>query len=442
MRVGIVGAGPAGLGAACALERLGADWFLVEAEPVPGGLSRSFLVDGYTWDLGGHVVFSHRAAFDEALDAALPPAEWLSHVRAAKVRVASTWVDYPFQNNIGQLPAAERDECLAGLRARDDTPAGADFLCWMQHRLGAGISRLFMAPYNSKVWAHALTDMSASWIADRVARPDVAELEARIMAGASDREWGPNARFRFPRRGGTGRIWTEVARRLPGERMRFGTAVVGLDRRARRLRLAGGITENYDALISTMPLDRLLEMLEVSWPGAALVHNQVDVVGLGVPGELPGGVPPMTWSYYPEPAYPFYRITVFSRYSPANAPPGTCSLMAEVASPAGARRDPARLVHEVVAGCRQAGLLAGGAEPSHVWFRHLPYGYPVPVLARDGFLPGMLAALAEDGILSRGRFGAWRYEVGNMDHCFVQGSEAAARLVHGTEETMYLGDGR
>jgi UDP-galactopyranose mutase len=32
------------------------------------------------------------------------------------------------------------------------------------------------------------------------------------------------------------------------------------------------------------------------------------------------------------------------------------------------------------------------------------------------------------GVCSRGRFGAWRYEVGNMDHSVAQGVEWANRI--------------
>ena len=37
-------------------------------------------------------------------------------------------------------------------------------------------------------------------------------------------------------------------------------------------------------------------------------------------------------------------------------------------------------------------------------------------------------------ILSRGRFGAWKYEVGNQDHSFMQGVEAAERVISGAHE--------
>jgi len=60
----VVGAGPCGIGCVRELHRLGAaspDRVLVlEAADHPGGLGAS-VVDqaGFTWDRGGHVVFSH-----------------------------------------------------------------------------------------------------------------------------------------------------------------------------------------------------------------------------------------------------------------------------------------------------------------------------------------------------------------------------------------------
>lgn len=42
---------------------------------------------------------------------------------------------------------------------------------------------------------------------------------------------------------------------------------------------------------------------------------------------------------------------------------------------------------------------------------------PTPTLGRDEALDEILPTLEKDfGILSRGRFGSWKYEVGNQDH--------------------------
>ena len=65
----IIGGGPAGLGAACRLQQKNKDWHLLEAEDHVGGLSSSFVDEnGFTWDLGGHVQFSHYDTFDHYMD--------------------------------------------------------------------------------------------------------------------------------------------------------------------------------------------------------------------------------------------------------------------------------------------------------------------------------------------------------------------------------------
>ena len=41
------------------------------------------------------------------------------------------------------------------------------------------------------------------------------------------------------------------------------------------------------------------------------------------------------------------------------------------------------------------------------------------------------------GILSRGRFGAWKYEIGNMDHAVKMGIDAARAVVTGAREELW-----
>ncbi len=112
----IVGGGPAGLGAAWRLREVGyPDWELLEKESCVGGLAASHLdASGFTWDLGGHVVFSHYDYFDALLDSLLEQ-QWVRHEREAWVWMRDRFIPYPLQNNIRHLPTPELLECLEGL---------------------------------------------------------------------------------------------------------------------------------------------------------------------------------------------------------------------------------------------------------------------------------------------------------------------------------------
>ena len=68
------------------------------------------------------------------------------------------------------------------------------------------------------------------------------------------------------------------------------------------------------------------------------------------------------------------------------------------------------------------------------YHRRFDHGYPTPTLEREGVLKQLLPKLEAKGIYSRGRFGSWRYEVGNQDHSFMLGVEAADHIVNGATE--------
>jgi hypothetical protein len=67
----------------------------------------------------------------------------------------------------------------------------------------------------------------------------------------------------------------------------------------------------------------------------------------------------------------------------------------------------------------------------------LPFAYPIPTLDRDQNLAAIQPFLESQDILSRGRFGGWKYEVGNMDHSLMQGMEAIDRILLSRPERVY-----
>ncbi|MCC6991461.1 MAG: FAD-dependent oxidoreductase [Acidobacteria bacterium] len=446
----IIGAGPTGLGAAWRLHELGHDqWTVFEAAEGAGGLASSIVDErGFTWDLGGHVLFSHYKYFDRLMDLALGD-DWLTHEREAGVWMRERWLPYPLQNNIWRLPKDELSACLDGLVSiHGRAPGGPkprSFREWLLAGFGAGLCDTFMFPYNRKVWAYDPDTMDVGWMGERVATVDLARVLRNVVHERDDVGWGPNSTFRFPKYGGTGRIWQSVAGRLPQDRLRFGHAVQSVDPAPKVVTFTNGTTAPYDRLISTMPLDRLLLGLhgrpDLAARAPEFVHSSSHIVGVGLNGQPPASLTTKCWMYFPEDRVPFYRATVFSNYSPHNVPDASrqWSLMAEVSESPVKPVDATRIVDEVVQGFVDCGFIAAG-DVASVWHRRLEHGYPTPWLGRDDVLHPIDAALRGLDIYSRGRFGAWKYEVSNQDHSLMQGVEVVDLLLGGTAERTYHGD--
>jgi hypothetical protein len=91
----------------------------------------------------------------------------------------------------------------------------------------------------------------------------------------------------------------------------------------------------------------------------------------------------------------------------------------------------------VLNGLLKIGLLQDTGQIASQFEGVLSHGYPVPFLGRDRLLRSIQKELEALSIFSRGRFGAWRYEVSNQDYAFMQGSEAARHVVRGDREVIY-----
>ena len=441
MKYVIIGAGPTGLGAAHRLLELGErDFVILERNAHAGGLAASFRDSaGFTWDIGGHVVFSRYEYFNRLLDDLLGE-ERLEHQRIARVRMADTWVPYPFQNNIRHLPKDLVWECVQGL-LQDRSSELATFRDWISYVFGPGIARLFMLPYNFKVWATPAELMQYSWIGERVSVVDLEGVLKNLILGLDDSGWGPNNTFRFPLHGGTGDIFNRLAARVHGH-LRLNASVVRVDVERKCVELADGQRVEWECLLNTGPLDRLVsdwirpasDVLHHAAEG--LEHNSVFVSGVGVEGMRPD---PTCWMYFPESNCPFYRVTNFHNYSPNNvAKPGRqMGFMSEVSS---SRHKPEQLgsmQERVIGGLQATTLMRPDDAIVSTWEMSVEYGYPVPTLGRDSALAVLQPWLEERRVYSRGRFGGWKYEVANMDHSVMQGVEWAERMVLGQEERTY-----
>lgn len=422
----IIGAGLTGLGAALNLPARST--VVLEAEAQAGGVCRTTERGGFRFDTAGH--FLHlRSNEVRALVEGLIPGVMQRHRRRAAIFVAGTYVPYPFQAHLGWLPAAMRDECVAGFtrahESQDTTTSPANLQEWFLHHFGEGITRHFLAPQNRKTYCCDPAELDTAWASAYVPRPS---LEQVVEGSARRRSesLGYNAEFWYPREGGIDVLPRAMAAQVSG--LQLGCAAVGVDALRRRVTCAAGRVLAFDELVSTMPLPRLVAATRGLPPqieAAARELRSVDVIDvrLGI-----AGAPRVAhhWIYLPDPRQPFGRIVIPSNVSPSAAPPGHCAIQLELNVPSGCAPPEPDLVAQGVALLREAGVIGASHRVVCSAIERIPCAYVLHDDARKFRLGRILAALKEHGIHSVGRYGGWGY--GGMESAILEGMEVARRL--------------
>eukprot|EP01054_Gregarina_sp_Poly1_P004541 Gregarina_sp_Poly_1__4540@NODE_2438_length_2135_cov_971_492263_g1498_i2_p1_GENE_NODE_2438_length_2135_cov_971_492263_g1498_i2NODE_2438_length_2135_cov_971_492263_g1498_i2_p1_ORF_typecomplete_len583_score84_17Amino_oxidase/PF01593_24/3_6e21NAD_binding_8/PF13450_6/9_6e11Pyr_redox_3/PF13738_6/0_00011Pyr_redox_3/PF13738_6/7_2e03Thi4/PF01946_17/8_3e05Thi4/PF01946_17/6e03DAO/PF01266_24/0_00013Pyr_redox_2/PF07992_14/0_00037Pyr_redox_2/PF07992_14/7_1e03FAD_binding_2/PF00890_24/0_00023FAD_oxidored/PF1283 len=473
-RIIIIGGGPCGIGAAVRLQELGySNWTLCEKSNTWGGLSSSIRDnEGFLWDIGGHVVFSHYKYFDDVCSKLGPKkvntmkrkcvlfmekgdcvclqgllqSYWENLRRDKKctmadisdsTKVASERTIKITANDEGSRPLRSNaaDKAQAFSSSVENPPP--NFAEWGYRILGKGIVDVFLRPYNEKLWSWPLESMGSGWLGERVAVPDFNKVLGKFVTGLADENWGPNSEFKYPAEGGTGAIWKCVGSHLDPEKCHLGVSIDVVDGTTGTIYYSNGSYENYDILINTMPLTELVSNHLKVEPLASenlknlaskLKFSHVVVVGIGIRGQRPEVLNKFSWSYFPQSDAPMFRVTALSNYSQAMCPgEDYYSLLCEVGFSDWKKRAASveEVADEVEVALRRYKLITEDAEIVSKFSQDFHYGYPTPSVDRDEILAEMQSVLMSYGILSRGRFGGWKYEAGNMDHSMMQGVEAA-----------------
>lgn len=430
----VVGAGLAGLSAAYHLSP--ADTLVVERNPEVGGLCRSTRIDGFTFDHPGHVLHLRDAGVRRLLDDLLPNA-FAETERKAFVYSRGVHTSYPYQVNTHGLPPAVVRECVVGFASTLCRRSGdaRDFKTWIIRTFGDGIARHFMLPFNEKLYRVSLDELASDWAAGSIPRPTLHQV-IRGALGWEVRGLGYNARFSYPTRGGIDVIARALAARC-GE-IRLNRSVQRIDPVERRAELNNGEMVQYEHLISTLPLDDLLRLLEpLPHPllrEASSRLRAVRVISLNF-GIDRARVLRGHWVYFPEPEFPFYRIGSPSNYSEAMSPRGCSSLSVEVAASRDDTIDLVQLREEVREGLLRARVIRPSDRIVAEDIRVLDPAYVLHDHYRRQVLAGILEILAQHGVDSTGRYGGWGY--GSMESALQQGA-ISARQTAGTRNGTAL----
>jgi protoporphyrinogen oxidase len=433
----VLGAGLSGLSCAYHLER-DRDVRLIEKADSVGGLARTRTrPHGFQCDGTGHWLHLRRDE-TKALVHGLLGDNLRARERRARVFSKGTFTLYPFQANTYGLPADVVTECVLGLvaaRYEESLPEPTNYKEWIRKEFGEGICRHFMFPYNEKIYGVPLETLAADFAARYIPRPSL-DAVLRGALGQSKEALGYNAQFLYPQRGGIGALATALHEAGPTT-AELERACTGIDVAGRRARFDDGEVIAFRQLVSTLPLDRFVDLAEAFVPGSVppgvreargrLRANSVLYFDIGVRGEA-GTHQDYHWVYVPESEFPFYRVGSYTAVEPSLAPTGHRSYYVELGQVG--EVDPSRYEQPVLDGLQKIGIID---DQDDVLFMVPNVLSPAYVLF-DGHYTDARATVLEwvkdQSVISIGRYGRWQYNA--MEDALFEGMEAAQAVRQGS----------
>lgn len=321
----VLGGGPAGLSAAFTLNESGINVGLYDKNDIPGGLCRSFNIDGFTFDTFAHVNFCKDPYVVSMLE---NKTDFITHIPEAYNYSKGTWIRNPVQNNLVNLDIEERIKIIKGFTERKKiVPRNYDE--WLRMQYGDYFTDNYPAKYTRKYWTVEPEMLETKWVGGRMYTPTIEE----VLRGAMTSET-PNVHYskemHYPSKGGYGSFFKPFY----GHYFNGNKEFTELRIKSKEAVFRDGETVKFEKLVTSIPLDILIHSIsdvkvpeEVIQSADSLDYTSGIMVSVGLKGKHTS---PSLWFYiYDEDILPA-RIYCPDIKSPANVPKNCSALQAEI----------------------------------------------------------------------------------------------------------------
>ena len=396
----ILGAGPAGLGAAYRLRRTGrARVTVLERGASAGGNAASLLISGQHVDYGSHRL---HPACDPPILADIREmlgADLRDRPRHGRIRLRGRWVHFPLKPLDLLLHLDPRFALGAGLDAfqrmvRRPPLEAESFGEALMARLGPTICDSFYFPYARKLWGLEPEEMAAEQAQRRVAANSPGKLIRKVLSVVPGFRSPGAGRFFYPRNG-FGQIVEAYAKAAAegGAELLMGCSAKDIEAPAspadpwKVIADQGGqkVTLTADYLWSTIPLTVLAQMTRPAPPQAileaasALDYRAMVLVYLEVPVDR---FTEFDAHYFPGPDVTITRLSEPKNYAGVSEPAGRTVLCAELPcspdDPHWSSSD--EELGRIVAGDLERAGIPLPTAPLSVSIRRLRHAYPIYTL--------------------------------------------------------------
>lgn len=390
-----------------------------ESEAFPGGICASYYVrrgsnerlpapgkldDAYRFEHGGgHWIFGGHPDVLSIVEQ-LAPCDRIARRSSVWFPDDGTRVGFPLQHHLHQLGPAVAASALAEILSARETD-GATMSAWLDAQFGPTLGEIFFRPFHDAYTAGLWREIAPQ---DGYKTPlNLAQVRRGALEPAAPA--GYNATFLYPRAGLDALIRPLAAR----ADLHRGHRVRRIDLARREIVFATGAALPYRRVLSTLPLNRTIELAGLGTCSPAAPYTSVLVLNIGA--RRGPHCPPDHWLYVPRSASGFHRVGFYSNVAEHFLPAAdrgrdsaTC-IYVERSFRGGERPDDAGIAHYsagVVKELQDWGFIGAVDVVDPSWV-DVAYTWNRPGSA---WVSEATAALAEHDIRVAGRYARWNFQ--------------------------------
>lgn len=350
----IIGAGPAGLSAAMELSRAGKDFMLIEKQPTPGGLARTytFKEGEHTFysDNGPHRFFSKNQYLYDFIEDLIDE-DWIVVNRQTRQHIDGKFYDYPVNaaqalSNLGPWKSLRigTDYGLAKIQYDLLGKKPTNFYEYTIANFGKTLGNFNMINYTEKIWGIPAREIHSDWAGQRIKGLSLGALmkdtaKRALGQGGSDKPKTLIDTFYYPSKG-TGLIYDTIVKRITelGYKVVFNTQptkVVHSKNKVTAVEVEGPDGKyiiECNHLVESVPMKQFLPLLsptipkEVAEANTKLRYRSQVYLFLTLDKE---SISTDQWIYFPSKETPMARISEMRNFSKTMSPEGKTSLFIE-----------------------------------------------------------------------------------------------------------------
>lgn len=392
--IAILGAGPAGVGAAWQLRKQNkAEVTVLEQKDVVGGNAGSFELAGLNVDYGSHRL--HPATDPKIMTdlRGLLSEDLLDRPRHGRIRLQGRWIHFPLkpQDLMLRLPFSFSSgvafDVVKKIVPHKNGNGHETFTSVLEKGLGTTICRDFYFPYAEKIWGVPPAELSAIQAHRRVSAGSIGKMVKKVLSIVPGFKAPGAGRFYYPKKG-FGQISQAIADEAQnlGANINFGSTVrqIELGEKQKITFEKDGNSETIEAdyVWSTIPLTILAKTVTPSAPNeviqasSKISYRSMVLIYLVLDQEQ--------WTefdahYFPEAEITLTRLSEPKNYSASSEPKGKTILCGELPCAVGDKiwnasdEELAEIVKDSVARCE----LPIRSKVLQVVTKRLPFAYPI-----------------------------------------------------------------